>query len=241
MKTDKLSAVDNWRVLAEQAGFKPTALATLVGVSLAILERFFHGQIGRSPENWLNELRLRIAAQRLAADGTISDVVRDLGFYDRSQFHHQFRELFHQTPGEFVTKWKQREAACIAQGGSVSASASPGRELAAAVKALEAQLHREQAGDPQPAGQPVRIALLDDDPNVQRTVQETFTLLAPEWQLESHSLSKEVVQRLAQEPPAVILLGCRKPEHSRVDYLRLLASCLPGLAVVLFAASPESD
>ena len=67
MKKSKLAAADNWCALAEQAGFKPAALAKLLGVSLATLERFFHGQIGRSPENWLNELRLRIAAQRLAA------------------------------------------------------------------------------------------------------------------------------------------------------------------------------
>ncbi len=118
MKKSKLSAVDNWCALAEQAGFKPAALATLVGVSLAALERFFHALTGRSPENWLNELRLRIAALRLAAGVAISELVRDLGFYDRSQFHHQFRELFHQTPGERVVEWKRREAEWIAHGGS---------------------------------------------------------------------------------------------------------------------------
>ena len=75
MQKNKLAAVDNLVALAEQAGFKPAALATLVGVSLGTLERFFHARTGRSPQNWLNELRLRIAAQRLAAGVTFKELV----------------------------------------------------------------------------------------------------------------------------------------------------------------------
>ena len=239
MKTNKLAAVDNWRALAEQAGFKPAVLAKLVGVSLATLERFFHGQIGRSPENWLNELRLRVAAQRLAAGGTISDVLRDLGFYDRSQFHHQFRQLLHQTPGEFVADWNRREVEWIAQGGSASASPPPSRELEEAVRAMEAQLRGDAGHGPEPAGQPVRIALVDDDPNAQRAMQEAFALLAPDWRLESHSPSKEAVQRLVQEPPAAVLVGGRRPKNSRVDYIDLLATSLVSVPIILFAASSD--
>ncbi len=87
----------------------------------------------------------------------------------------------------------------------------------------------------------MRIALVDDDPNVQRTVEEAFALLAPDWRLESHSPSKEAVQRLAQQPPAAVLLGCRRPKKSRFDYLELLAACLAPVPIILFAASPEGD
>jgi transcriptional regulator GlxA family with amidase domain len=73
MRTSRLSAVDNWRALAEGAMFRPRALAKLVGVGLRDLQLFVHRRTGRSVHDWLNELRLRIATQRLGqAQGSLN-------------------------------------------------------------------------------------------------------------------------------------------------------------------------
>ena len=241
MKKSRLSAVDNWGALAEQAGFKPAALAKLLGVSLRTLELFFHARIGRSVRDWLNELRLRIAAQRLAAGATISDLVRELGYCHPANYYHQFRDLFHCTPGEFVIEWKRREAEWITQAGCASASASPGWELAEAVRSLEAPLRDDQVRHLELAGRVVRIALVDEDPNAQRIVQEAFGLLAPDWNLESHLQPRPAVEHLAQHPPDVVLMDIRMPEVSEVDCLRQIKARLPLLPIVVFTVCADTD
>lgn len=118
MRTSKLSAVDNWRALAKGAMFRPRALAKLVGIGLRDLQLFGRRRTGRPIRDWLNELRFRIAAQRLGAGASISELVSELGYCDRSHFRRQFRQMFHCSPGRFATEWRQREAKRITQGGA---------------------------------------------------------------------------------------------------------------------------
>jgi DNA-binding NarL/FixJ family response regulator len=98
-----------------------------------------------------------------------------------------------------------------------------------------------QGRGPAPSDRPARIGLLDQDPNSQRTVQEAFPSLASAWQLECHALSEEAVKRLAVDPPAAVLLGCRYPRNSGLDYLVMLATSLPDLRIIMFAESARSD
>jgi DNA-binding NarL/FixJ family response regulator/AraC-like DNA-binding protein len=241
MRTSKLSAVDNWRAMAQRAMFRPRTLASVVGVGLRNLELFVRRRSGRSLRDWLNELRLRIAAQGLAAGAPISELVSQLGYCDRSHFRRQFRQMFHRSPRRFATEWKQREAKGTTQGGAASAAASPSHELAEAVRAMETRLRSDQARDREPGHRAVRIALVDEDPSATRAVQEAFTLLAPDWQLESYRPCKEDVRRLAEEPPSMVLLGCRRPKKARVDYLALITARLPAVSVIIYAASPDGD
>lgn len=90
--------MDNWRALAERAMFRPRTLANLVGVGLRDLQLFFHRRTGSSIRDWLNEVRLRMAAQRLGAGARISELVNELGYCDRSHFRRQFRQMFHCRP-----------------------------------------------------------------------------------------------------------------------------------------------
>ncbi len=87
----------------------------------------------------------------------------------------------------------------------------------------------------------MRIALVDDDASATRAVQEAFTLLAPDWQLESYRPCKEDVRRLAEEPPSMVLLGCRRPKKARADCLALITARLPALSIIMYAASPDGD
>jgi len=221
--------------------FRPRALARLVGVGLRDLQLFVHRRAGRSIRDWLNELRLRIAAQRLAAGARTSDLVSELGYCNRFHFRRQFRQMFHRSPRRFATGWRQREAKWITRGGAASAAASPSHELAEAVRAMETRLRSNRPSDPEPGNQAVRIALVDDDASATRAVQEAFTLLAPDWQLESYRPCKEDVRRLAEEPPSMVLLGCRRPKKARADYLALITARLPALSIIMYAASPDGD
>jgi len=150
------------------------ALAGLVEVGLRDLQLFVHRRTGRSVHDWLNELRLRIAAQRLGAGARMSELVSELGYCDRSHFRRQFRQMFHCSPRRFAAEWRQREAKWITQGVASSAAASPSHELAEAVRAMETQLRSNPARDPEPGNQAVRIALVDDDPSAARAIQEAI-------------------------------------------------------------------
>ena len=66
-------------------------------------------------------------------------------------------------------------------------------------------------------------------------------LLAPDWQLQSYCPCKEDVKRLAEAPPSVVLLGCRRAKKPRVDYLAVLTARLPALSIIMYAASPDGD
>jgi DNA-binding NarL/FixJ family response regulator len=168
-------------------------------------------------------------------------LVSELGYCDRSHFRRQFRQMFHRSPRGFATEWRQREVKWITQGGAASPAASPSHELAEAVRAMETRLRSDQARDREPGNQAVRIALVDEDPSATRAVQEAFTLLAPDWQLESYRPCKEDVKRLAEAPPSVALLGCRRGKKPRVDYLAVLTARLPALSIIMYAASPDDD
>jgi CheY-like chemotaxis protein len=171
----------------------------------------------------------------------MSELVSELGYCDRSHFRRQFRQMFHCPPRRFAAEWKRREAKWITQAGAGSFAASPSHELAEAVRAMETQLRSNPARDPEPGNQAVRIALVDDDPSAARAIQEAFTLLAPDWQLESYRPCKEEVERLAEAPPSVVLLGCRRTKKPCVDYLSLLTARPMALSIIMYGTSPDGD
>jgi DNA-binding NarL/FixJ family response regulator/AraC-like DNA-binding protein len=225
-------------VLAEQAGFKPAALAKQLKVSLRVLELFFRARTGGCVRKWLNEARLRTAALRLLAGLGIKDVASELAYCHASNFYRQFRGFFRQTPGEFVAERKPPFGRAVAQDGPGPSMNSAGRKLAEALRETEALLR--VGGCAYALGQrPVRIILVSEDPKVQSTLQEALDVLRPGWRLELRRPAKELVKDLAKEPPAVVLLDCEKPQDYRFDSLRLLTTCLPSLPVIVFAASSD--
>jgi DNA-binding NarL/FixJ family response regulator/AraC-like DNA-binding protein len=234
-----LSAVSDWAALAAQAGFREPELAKMLGVSLRRLERHFQASTGRCPREWLGELRLRTAAVRLAAGATVDDVAAELGYHDRSHFRRRFREFFREAPTEFVASWKRREAEWIARDGGAAGSAPPAAELSEAVRALAAPLG---GGDP-PSGcaaKSVRVVLLDGAPETRRALQEAFALLAPRWRLEACAASSGSAERLAQAPPAAVLLGGGARANPRLAAIETLAARLPGVPILVVAPEAES-
>jgi AraC family transcriptional regulator len=92
----------HWEELAETARFDARELARLCRVSTRQLERDLRRQLGRTPQDWLNERRI-IAAERLLISGLqVKAVAFELGFKQASHFCRQFKSWRRMTPSEFA-------------------------------------------------------------------------------------------------------------------------------------------
>lgn len=97
-----LNQVTDWGLLAEGARYKASLLAKLTQVSLRTLDRFFDAQFGRSPQFWLDELRLIKSALLLANGNSAKSIAYALGFYDAAHFTREFKRYYGCTPTRFV-------------------------------------------------------------------------------------------------------------------------------------------
>lgn len=84
------------------------SLAALANSSRSAFAKRFHDSFGRTPMEYVRDVRLRKSAELLRRDGRLSvdAVASRVGFASRSQFSHAFRETFGCSPTEF------REGGC---------------------------------------------------------------------------------------------------------------------------------
>jgi len=94
---------ERWEQLAESSGYNAKALARLCSLSVRQLERDFRRDLGRSPQDWLNELRIKISQQLLLSGNPVKRVAYELGFKQPSHFCRQFKSRYKLTPSQFVT------------------------------------------------------------------------------------------------------------------------------------------
>jgi AraC-like DNA-binding protein len=95
---------------ALQINYDAGKLAQRRGISLRHLERTFQAHFGRSPQEWLNELRL-LAAQKLLASGfPVKAVALELRFNHLSYFCRVFRAQTGVTPSQFARLDPRRAA-----------------------------------------------------------------------------------------------------------------------------------
>lgn len=77
-------------------------LASVAAMSRSTFARHFEQRFGRTPMDYLRDVRLRRAAQLLQVGGTSVDAVAGkVGYASRSHFSHAFSELFGCSPTEF--------------------------------------------------------------------------------------------------------------------------------------------
>lgn len=80
-------------------------LASAVAVSRSTLYRRLKEQVGASPSQFMQKVRVEHGARLLREEeGTISEVAYAVGFDTLSYFSRQFREHFGQSPSEYVEK-----------------------------------------------------------------------------------------------------------------------------------------
>jgi AraC-like DNA-binding protein len=89
--------------LAPAAHFDATELARLCHVSKRQLQREFRRWLDRSPQDWLNERRIRAAQKKLLRGDPVKRVALELGFKQVSHFCRQFKSLNDMTPSEFAS------------------------------------------------------------------------------------------------------------------------------------------
>jgi len=77
-------------------------VAKAVGMSEDYLSRLFNRELGLSPWDYLNRLRIQHAKERLReSDDSIQVVARRVGFHDRAYFSRTFRKLTGLSPQSF--------------------------------------------------------------------------------------------------------------------------------------------
>jgi len=101
--------VERWKELAEAARFNANALAKLCGVSIRQLQREFRQQLGRSPQDWLDERRIISARQLLLAGWRVKAVAFELGFKQHSHFCRHFKEVHGVSPSRFVEDYARQQ------------------------------------------------------------------------------------------------------------------------------------
>ena len=98
----RLKLIRNWESLAQSAKYNVSALAEDCGVSGRQLERFFAISLGKSPHQWLHELRMRRAIKLLRDGSHVKETAYLLGYKDASHLTHDFKKYFGVPPTQAV-------------------------------------------------------------------------------------------------------------------------------------------
>jgi transcriptional regulator GlxA family with amidase domain len=97
--------LERWEDLAGTARYDAKELAQLCHLSVRQLERDFRHYLERSPQDWLNEQRIKAAQQLLlSSQPAIKVVALELGFKQSSHFCRQFKNQTRLTPTEFASQ-----------------------------------------------------------------------------------------------------------------------------------------
>jgi len=98
----RLDRIANWKELAQRSRYGATELAKVCQVSYSQLRRYFAGAFGKSPQAFLDELRLDEAANLISSTSLmIKEISRELHFSGDSQFCRRFKAPFGCRPSEF--------------------------------------------------------------------------------------------------------------------------------------------
>ncbi|MCW5555243.1 MAG: helix-turn-helix transcriptional regulator [Verrucomicrobiae bacterium] len=89
-----LHEIWKWRERAAQAGWCVATLAANCGVSLAMLERYFHEHLGQCPREWLKVERMLQGRRFLIAGFNVQETADKLGYNHQENFSLAFKKHF---------------------------------------------------------------------------------------------------------------------------------------------------
>lgn len=111
----RLDGITDWIDAARTSRYCLEELATRqCGVSVRHLRRYFAVAFRRSPQTWLDEVRLWDAAELLCSKLTVKEVAVKVSFPSVAHFCRRFKQYFGCTPSAFVrieTERQQRAGA----------------------------------------------------------------------------------------------------------------------------------
>ena len=93
---------NDWERLVPMAHYSAKELARLCQLSVRQLQRVFRRQFRCTPQNWLNEQRLRAAGPLLRSGFPVKVVALELGFKQTSHFCREFKSYHQITPSRFA-------------------------------------------------------------------------------------------------------------------------------------------
>ena len=96
--------LERWEQLAGTARYDAKELAKLSNLSVRQLQRDFRQNLERSPQDWLNEQRVKAARQLLLSGQPVKAVAFELGFKQPSHFCRQFKSFNNLTPSQFTSQ-----------------------------------------------------------------------------------------------------------------------------------------
>lgn len=102
----RLNLVKDWPGLTISANYRIDKLAKNCGVSPRQLERFFLRELGRSPRDWLAEVRLTEAMSCLKKGFTVKETSFNLGYKQVSHFSREFKRFHSLSPIEVQQQFK---------------------------------------------------------------------------------------------------------------------------------------
>jgi len=108
----RLKYIQNWPVLAEEASWSASELATRCGVSLRTLERFFLKTIGKAPKVWLTESRLQKAEGLLRNGSTIKETASQLAYKHAHHFSREFKQYWGYGPASLPASSRPETRFC---------------------------------------------------------------------------------------------------------------------------------
>ena len=98
----RLNAVQDWKLLASEAGYRPKELAKRCDVSLRQLERYFLERFGTTPQKWIDDLRLHDALSRLSRrPESVKTIAYSLQYKHPSNFSLAFKRKFGVSPRKY--------------------------------------------------------------------------------------------------------------------------------------------
>jgi len=117
----RLSAIQNWSELAQQANWSASDLAKLCGVSVRTLERHFIMQIGESPKKWLIKNRQQQATRLLKNGNNVKETAGHIGYHHSSTFCSAFKKHCGSNPRDIKESHSPAQLKNVAKSNAIVA------------------------------------------------------------------------------------------------------------------------
>jgi AraC-like DNA-binding protein len=105
----RLDWVNDWELRAHECGYSASKLAKTLGVTLRLLEIFFHERFGTTPHDWMLRVRMTHAAGLLMAGVPLKGVSEKVRYKQRSHFSREFKVFFGVVPSRYAFVESRRQ------------------------------------------------------------------------------------------------------------------------------------
>lgn len=86
--------------IAADTGYNVNRIAERFDITVRQLQRNFKASLGRTPQDWLNEQRMKAAYRLLKNSESVKEVAFELGFKQVSHFCRAVKNTYGKTPSE---------------------------------------------------------------------------------------------------------------------------------------------